>query len=293
MTIRARRAGRARHFQNPRAITRARFHPPTDHEEDPVRTTRNLTPEQLALHCEDQDGVRVRTTSNGGWLVFGPTDGTDPDDGRTSTVIPRAWEYGCGKDNVLAALRRIGVDLSALEPDTPRKTTDPSPKNVAKLRVPGPRPTLTYSKPTTPQTEDPAVAQPAPDTTPDPTPVPEVTAEDFLAALDRIERLEAALEETRRDLTAARIGTTPREQQAQQRRDDLTRFFQQLPTGFRVTAGTVYENLGVADDDRRAYGETLRLLVQDGVLTATGGLGERGGRHAHYQLATTDEAKAS
>ncbi|MEV1294470.1 hypothetical protein [Pseudonocardia sp. NPDC049635] len=284
MTIRA-RTGRARHFTSARAVVRER---PTPYpEEDPVRAARRIdTAAQLADWCQDA-GYRTRQTSGGGWLVYGPVD---------TAVIPSRWGHGRGRKNVMSNLRAAGLDLSPLDADEAQHRDDdtdrtPTPADIAKLVVNDrPRPVLAYSK--TAQEDTMPEEQPTP-------PPAEVSAEDFLALLDRVEQLEQLLADTRAELQETRdqlphIGPTAKEVQARERRERIITWFQQLPPGFRVTAGMVNENLGVPEEERRAYGETLRQLVADRVLiTANGGVGERGGRHAHYELAREPEQAAS
>lgn len=246
-----------------------------------MRTARRINDaEDLAQYCIDA-GYRWRRTSAGGWLIYGPVD---------SAVIPSRWEHGRGRKNVIRSLRAAGVDLSALDGDEAQHAEDdraPTPADMAKLVVPDrPRPVLAYSK----TTDQPTTDEPKQEPTVTEQPAAEVTAEDFCDALDRIAKLETALAETRRELDRVRAqvpqaGPSERELQAQRRREHIVEWFHTLPAGFRVTAGMVYENLQVPEDERRAYGDNLRQLVTDGVLmTANGGVGERGGRHAHYEL---------
>lgn len=293
MTIRSRRAGRARHFQNPRAIVRA--YPTPYSEEELMRTARKIdSADDLVAWIKDA-GYRTRGTSGGGTLVYGPVG---------TATVPSRWDFGRGRKNVLSALRAAGLDLSPLDGDEAQHAADdrvPTPADVAKLVLPNrPRPTLAYTK----TTDAPAEPEPTPEEPTVPAveaPRPEVTLADLYelsdqldAALRRVATVEDELARLRAEVAAGRP-VTEKEQAETARRESILTVLRQLPPGFRLPAGAITANLGIEEDaELRAYRKTITDLVAAGDLVQHGGNpGGRGGGHAQYSLAAEPTSAAS
>lgn len=298
MVIRG-RAGRARFTTNPRATVREH---PAPQEEATVRKSRKIdSPADLVKVCEDA-GAQVRPTSKGGHLVHGPLG---------TTVIPARWAHGRGQDNVIAKLRKTGVNLAEAQ----HALLNRRPANAAagrrppKLVTAGARPALAHD---TPSDLDPErqLMPTAPSLMDMPDQRSLVPAKDVDALLDELAALAARVdtlagrmdalsdglaaqaarsEETGRELKrpekALSVGPIVYDR-TREARERIEAWFRQLPAGMRVPAGVVTGNLCAENDEATVtmYRRQLTRMVELGQLEQHGGTSGCGGSKANYSL---------
>jgi hypothetical protein len=217
------------------------------------------TPAKVVRACE-RAGADTRPTTNGGTLVLGP-DG--------SVNVPSRWAHGRARENVLAAVRRTGIDLN---PSKPRREPAQHLSAVPTVH------------------EETTTVHPAPE-------APAVTQADLDAALELIHQLAARLDDHDADqaLLAARITALEDrpEPEREPTRFDATRearerimaWFRQAPVGMWFSPTSVLANLGITEKaEKLQYSAQMTRLAEMGRLER---LGER--TSTQYRLPTGQE----
>lgn len=238
------------------------------------------TPADLINYCESV-GAEVRSTTGGGYLIKGPAG---------STTIPARWDHGRGRCNVLAELRRTGLDLSALAPEQRVRPTASGDQvqEFSKLHTTGGRPSLVLTKADEPEPEEETVPESA-------------TKADLDALFDLVETLSGRITVLSRRLdkleaterTAAE-SAPPKEPTSydicREVRKRIMELFVTLPPNMKMNAGTVAGSLDVPDEERGRYRDQLNRLVEMGELIRHGG--SRVGSNALYSLPVQGEVEA-
>lgn len=224
------------------------------------------TPADLVRLCEEA-GATTRPTSSGGTFVKGPTG---------TTSIPTHWATrGRGRANVIAAVRKLGLDFdSTLAP--------PPPSRPAAAAVPqqpaDPAPTpVDPEEPDMGDTPRPGAARPNPLSV-IPTRKPSATQEDLDACLELIDTLSsrigvlaARIDKVEKSIAAGHTEPSKYDH-ARELRQRIITWFEQLPAGFRAASGTVVSNLDPDADKAMKSSCRVQLanLVRSGQLQVHG-----------------------